>query len=240
MESGVFGGQRVGNRLDFGYRLRFGFAGDGAAFDLHFAGRGVGAEAAAAAEHGGMERRRPDQRMRRARAQVAFEFAEAGEERAHLHIGVDAQFELAAVGGAARDLDLDPQVAFVGEADFQRGGLGDDGAIHFDAPDQVARAEAAVLFIGDGGYQEVAAQARAGIHQGLGRRHARGQAALHIVGAAAVELAVADGAGERLGHAGHVHRIAMGVEHEAAAAARTRRGARARWRGRARAPESAP
>ena len=58
--------------------------------------------------------------------------------------------------------------------------------------------------------------------QRLGGGHASGEAALHVVGAAAVELAVADGAGKRLGHAGDIDRVAMRVEHQGAAAARAR------------------
>jgi hypothetical protein len=40
---------------------------------------------------------------------------------AHLHIGVDAQFELAAMRGAALYPYFDPEVAFVRQTDLQAG-----------------------------------------------------------------------------------------------------------------------
>ena len=221
----IFGGQPVHDGLNLGHGLRFGLPGHRAALNLH-GGRGrIGAEAGPAAEQGGVQRRRANQRVGRPRAQLAFQYAEPGEEVAHLHIGVDAQLELAAVRGASGDLDLDPEIPLVRQADFEARRFGDDGPVHLHALDEVAGAEAAVFLVGDGGHQHVAAQARAGLRQRFDRRHARGQAAFHVEGAAAVNLAVADGAGEGLGHAAGGHRVAVPVEHQAAPAAAARQAA---------------
>ena len=95
-------------------------------------------------------------RDRRSRLQIA-KFA---EELAHLHIGVDAEFELAAVGRAAGYQHLDPQVTLVRQADFQGGWFGHDCTIHLDAREQVAGAETAILLVGHRRHQHVAAQAR--------------------------------------------------------------------------------
>ena len=154
------------------------------------------------------------------RAQVALQSRERVQERAHLHIGVDAQFELAAVRGAARDGHFDPQISLVREADLERGRLGDDRAIRRGGGQiRSRRAQASVLLIGNGGDEQIPGKRRARFGQRLGGGHAGGEAALHVVGAAAVELAVANRAGERLGHAGDVDRVAMRVEHQGTAAA---------------------
>ena len=69
-----------------------------------------------------------------ARARRDFSnFRELVQERAHFHVRVDAQFELAAVRGAARDRHFDPQISFMREADLERRRLGDDRAIGVDA-----------------------------------------------------------------------------------------------------------
>lgn len=157
--------------------------------------------------------------MRLAVAQVALQIAERVQEMAHLHIRVDSDFELAAVRGAARDLHFDPEITFVSEADFERGRLGHNGGIDLHVLEQFARAEAAILLVGDGGHEHVAAKPRTGISQRFRGCHAGSETAFHIVGTASVDLAIANRAGKWLSHSFDADRVAMGVQHEAAAAA---------------------
>ena len=126
------------------------------------------------------------------------------------------------MGSAAGHLDLNPEVALVRQANVEGGGLGDDGAIDFQVLNQAGRAEAAVLLVRHGSHHDIAAQADAGLGECLDGGHAGGQAPFHIVRAAAIDFAVADFAGERVGHAGDVDRVGVGVEHQAAPSARAR------------------
>ena len=91
-------------------------------------------------------------------AQVALEITSSARKWPIFMFASMPDLELAAVGGAPRDFHLDPQVALVREADFERGGFGDDGGIGFDAREHVAGAEAAILLVGHGSYQHIAAQ----------------------------------------------------------------------------------
>ena len=112
--------------------LRLGFARHRAALDLQRARGGVRAQAAAAAAASRRAARAaPPAGAAAARAGRAPASLSSAEEVAHLHIGVDAELELAAVRRAPGHLHFDPQIALVRQADFERGGLGDDGAIHF-------------------------------------------------------------------------------------------------------------
>ena len=52
------------------------------------------------------------------------------------------------------------------EADVEGGRLGDDRAIRLHVGEEVARAEAAVLLIGDGGDEQITAQAGRRIRRG--------------------------------------------------------------------------
>src|SRR5208282_4326258 len=146
----VQGAEFVDDTLNLADRLRFRFARNGPALDLYGRLRGVGAESGAPAQHRRMQRRRTHQRMRRAGTQVSFEDREFMEERAHFHVCVDAEVEFAAVRRAPGDLDLYPEIAFVSQADVERGRLGHDGGIYFDMADQVTAAQAAILLVGDG------------------------------------------------------------------------------------------
>src|SRR5271170_1993475 len=83
LERGVGGAEATDDLLKLADYLCFGFAGDRPAFDLEFAGCGVGAQAFPALDRRGVERRRAYQRMRRALTQVAFERVEFSEKASH-------------------------------------------------------------------------------------------------------------------------------------------------------------
>src|SRR5260370_535360 len=153
--------------------------------------------------------------MRRAGAQVALQFFELSEKAAHAHVGVDPLFETAAVSGAALRLHFDPEITFVGQGDLHWGRLGDDCGVGFDVPDHIGGADAAVLFIGDGGDHDIAAEARAGIDERFNGGHLRREAAFHVITAAAVHPAVANGGGEGALHAVDADGIVMRIEHQA-------------------------
>ena len=93
---------------------------------------------------------------------------------------------------------------------------------------KIRRAEAAVLFIGDRGDQQIAAQFRAGIDEGFHRGHLRGEDPFHVVAAAAEHFSVADGGGKGLLHAFDADGVVMRVEHQALSAAGAWEGCRPR------------
>ena len=219
MEVGIGGREMIDDGLDLGHRSFHGLAGNGPALDLHGALRGVGAESGPAGEQGRMQRWRTNERVRPARAQVALESRERVQEGTHFQVRVDTQLEPAAVGGTAGDGHVDPQVAFVGDAGVERGGLGEKSAVGADVAEQVHRAEAAVLFVGHTGQNHVAGQTRTFRGQGADSRHTGSDAAFHVVGAATIHTAVADRGGERVRHALHADRVDVADEHQAAAAA---------------------
>ena len=72
----VFPRQPVHRVLNLGHGLRFGFPGHRAALNFDGGRRRIGAEASAAAEQGGVERRRANQGVGRPRAQLAFQYVE--------------------------------------------------------------------------------------------------------------------------------------------------------------------
>ena len=167
MEIRILRGQAVHDGLDFCHRLLLGLARHGTSLDLHRARRRVRAQSAAAASIAACSEGGPTSGCGgRARSSRSSSLSLA-EELPHLHIGVDSQLEPAAMCRAARHVHFDPQVALVRQADFERRGLGHDRAIHFDAREHVAGAEAPVLLIRHRRHQDVAAQPRAAILSAL-------------------------------------------------------------------------
>ena len=116
-------------------------------------------------------------------------------------------------------LDLQPDEALVRDAEIQLRGLGHDGGVDRELADHFRRPEAGVLLVGHGCQDEVAAQARAGVHERLDGGQTGRQAPLHVVGAAAVQAAVAHDGGERVRHSLDPDGVQVGVEHQGAAAA---------------------
>ena len=122
-----------------------------------------------------------------------------------------------AVRGAAAGLELRPHEALVRDARAQMRRLGDDARVGAPAAQDRLDALAGVLLVGHRADDHVAAQPVAG---GRGaRHHDRGQAALHVVGPAAVEASVADHRLVRTLHPVDVDGVQVRVEHQRRAAA---------------------
>ena len=129
------------------------------------------------------------------------------------------------VAGAALDRDRRVDRAAAGDPDLERRRLGHDARVGAHAVgDRCDAARARRLLVGDRVHEQVACEADVEPGEHLGREHHRRDAALHVAGAAAVELAVAhDGRVRvvrpaRLGLAGDD--VDVAVEQQAAPAAR--------------------
>ena len=96
------------------------------------------------------------------------------------------------VAGAAGDRERGGERPAAGDPDLERGRLGDDARVR---PHAVAHggqaARARRLLVGDRVHDQVALQAHTEPVQHLGRVHHAGDAALHVAGAAPVQVAVA-------------------------------------------------
>jgi len=127
---------------------------------------------------------------------------------------VDAHIVAAAVGGSASQLHIEPGESSVGGADGEPGRLGDDCLFRANSPsEQGAHAEALVLFVDDRGDEYLPLRFPAGAGCGCGAH--RGQAALHVRRAAAVDPPAAEIGGERLvDHSLDADYIQVPVEHE--------------------------
>ena len=192
-----------------------------------------------------MQRRRPDQRDAAGGARsFALQFCQVSCRKAPIFMLASIpQLEPAAVRGAGRaQRHFNPQVALVGEADLERGGLGDNRSIR-------AHAGRAGLRVPRLPYSSSATAAtsrsprkpHAGIGKRLGRRHRRRQPRLSYRRRRGRKACPSRTAPEkRLGHARRVHRIAVAVEHEGMASARARQPAQHRGAPRAPVRKSQP
>ena len=163
-----------------------------------------------------MERGRAKEGMGRAGPEVLSKLGEVLQVREDGEVGVDAKVEAGAVRGAPGDGDFEPGEAFVGQAEVEAGGLGDDGGVGAEVAEDLFGAEAGELFVGHGGEIDIAGEGR----QGLESEDGRGERAFHVIGASAVEAIAFNVTGERRRHFVDTDGVHMGVEHEAAPTAR--------------------
>ncbi len=160
--------------------------------------------------------------MARAGLQPPVEVAEGDQHAAHVHDGIDAVGRPAAVGGAARRHDLTPREALVADGHVEIGRLGDDAGIGTPARHERIGADARVLLVDDAGDDDLSGgQAAALRHDAHGIDHRR-DAALHVLGAAAVHPSVAHDRIERRRHAGHADRVDVPAQHQRRARERGR------------------
>ena len=106
------------------------------------------------------------------------------------------------------------------QADLEIGRLGHDGGIHGVPPDEIRRAQAAVLLVGDRRDHQITTEPDTAIDQRLHRSHTRGQAPLHVMGASAVQPPATHDRGEWIRHPVDADRIGMAVEHQRTTAPR--------------------
>ena len=128
------------------------------------------------------------------------------------------------VAGAPVDRDRRGDRPPAGDPGVEAGRLGAQAGVGRDAvSDRGATAGAARLLVGHRAEDDVAAQAHADTPQALESDHQGGDAALHVVHAAAVQAPVAGGGDERVARpllAGlDVDRVDVAVQEQAAAAA---------------------
>ncbi len=122
--------------------------------------------------------------------QRRVELAQRRQDRARLDDRVDAEVRARAVRGAPLDLDPRPLKALVRDDELELGRLGDDGRVGAHRREHLLDAEACVLLVGDGGHDDVTAQAE---RRRLPARDQRGRhARLHVVRAAAVQAVALD------------------------------------------------
>ncbi|MDX6565739.1 MAG: hypothetical protein QOE10_1401, partial [Gaiellales bacterium] len=96
-----------------------------APLEAQHAALGIGRELATALDQRGVHRAGAERGVR-SLAQALLELCEPHQDRAHLDDRVDAETGPRAVGGDARDLDLDPAEALVRDRDLELGRLGHD------------------------------------------------------------------------------------------------------------------
>ena len=129
------------------------------------------------------------------------------------------------VPGAALDRDRRRQRPAASHPHVERRRLGDDAGVGLDAvADRGQTAGARRLLVGDRVHDQVAAQAYAGLGQRHRRERHRGNAALHVAGAAAVEVPAAHLRGVGVARPAVArlrrHHVDVPVEQQAAPAAR--------------------
>ena len=122
------------------------------------------------------------------------------------------------MGRPARDGEPERDGAGVGDHDVEARRLGDDAQVARDpGADRGERALATVLLRRDERDEQLALQPveRPGRPEGAHRAEDRGDAALHVEGAAAVEFSVAQEGVERVALvARRRHRVVVAVEHQ--------------------------
>ena len=121
-------------------------------------------------------------------AQPLVERGDARQHRPHRGDRVDADVRPRSVRRSPFRHDLERDEPLVRDRDDLLGRLRHDRRIGRRPADEVLRADAADLLVGDGGDDDVAAQAVA--RRGSADEHDRGERPLHVAGAAAVQAAV--------------------------------------------------
>jgi hypothetical protein len=121
------------------------------------------------------------------------------------------------VSGAAGDLELGPHEPLVRDGDLQLRRLGDDRGVRADGAQRFLDSEAGMLLVGHGGDDDIAGQLE--LRSLAAGDQRRGDAALHVVGAAAVEAIAVDPRPVRLGHVRHADGVEMAAQQQRPAAA---------------------
>ena len=133
------------------------------------------------------------------------------------HFGncIHPQFRARAVGRHSVRLDLQPDKAAMGHTEVEVAWLCDNRGVGTPPVDNGRRTDASILFVSDCRHDHVTPQ----VH-GLGAyrsQHTRGQAALHVIGAATIEAVAFDTRRKGISHAGHAHGVGVRIEHQGAA-----------------------
>ena len=113
---------------------------------------------------------------------------------------------------AADRLDLEMHEAAMRDGDLHVRRLRDDRGVRAQGGGDGLGADARELLVGDCGDDDVPAQAPA-VRVG-GRKHARREAALHVVRPTPVQTVALQSRAERIGHPDHADRVHVRVEHQ--------------------------
>ena len=126
---------------------------------------------------------------------------------------VDTNIPAAAVRRSPEHDDIDPHEPLVRRHDGEPGRLGDDRGVGAHAVGyEPTRSQTRVLFVDDGGDNDLAVDRRRGA---CGGRAHRSDAGLHVRGATAVQAAVSlRGVPGRVHHPVHADDVDVPVEHQ--------------------------
>ena len=146
------------------------------------------------------------------------EVADAGEDRARVRDRVHPQVRARPVRRATANLDLDPDESTVSDRDLELGGLGDDRGVRADVAEDFPHPDARVLLVRNRRHDHVAGEPERS--RVTAREERRGDAALHVVGATAVQPVTVNAGVERLGHPRHADGVDVPAEQQCPATAR--------------------
>ena len=119
---------------------------------------------------------------------------------------------------ATANLDLDPDESTVSDRDLELGGLGDDRGVRADVAEDFPHPDAGVLLVRNRRHDHVAGEPERS--RVTAREERRGDAALHVVGATAVQPVTVNAGVERLGHPRHADGVDVPAEQQCPATAR--------------------
>src|SRR5262245_10384628 len=139
--------------------------------------------------------------MTRAVAQCSLQLLEAREDTAHTHDRVAAIARSAAMGRTSARLHCDPLKTLVRNGDIQARGLGDDCSVGTPRLHERICPKARMLFVGNGRDDESASVETAAFDNAASGTDHGSNTALHVLGAAAKQFAVANLWLEGAGHA---------------------------------------
>src|SRR5438128_2703180 len=144
--------------------------------------------------------------MRGTRLQPPIQRLEPVQYPAHAHDRVAAFTRPTPMSGAAARLEADPLEAFVRDGNVEVGRLRHHTGISAELRDERVGAKARVLLVDDRGNDETAGGKAAGLDDDARGADHRGDAAFHVLRAAAVETAVELDRVERPRHSDHANR----------------------------------
>jgi hypothetical protein len=161
-----------------------GSPGSGPPLELQPGAIGVAAQFTPAVNQRRVQRRRPQQRMRRAVLQMPVEHFQARQHPPHAQDRVAPFARAAAMRGAPARLDAHPLEPLVRHRHVETGGLGNHRGVGTVRGHEGVGAETRVLLVHDGRHDDAAGRQSTALGQRARGREHGGHAALHVLRAA--------------------------------------------------------